>query len=594
MFRKVVLNAGIRRNLYATTVRTYKHTAGTFAIAGSISITAVLYGQEFNTSCEQQIELPYISLPVVEVVDISKMQEIQKESIIGAFIRSAKKATCEVAKTTVKAARYAQRLLLYALYGLPMTVLLPTSYVVGSSVPAVEEFTWDYIIWSIQHLGPCFVKLAQWASTRPDLFPPRLVGRLVKLQDDVAVTHPRDTIEKTLTAAFGSTWKDLIDLDPNPLGAGSVAQVFKGRLKKEMKSAIDSGVDMLGRKKAMIAEIFPAGKEVAIKMIHPHVEALVRTDMELLDIFAWAIDHIPSLEILSLGETCRQFAETMNKQLDLRVEAHNLITFSEKFAQDKWASFPSPIDTLISKNVMVETLFSGTPINHYMNLKAEEGSEVHALKMKLSDLGCRLILKMVFFDNFVHGDLHPGNIMVEIQPNGEPRLQVLDCGIVYAVKSEEEYRNLVEICLAFMKHDGLTAGRRMIANNSHASVKDADAFCQGVQKLVEDCEQHSYFEHLGEYVGRVCELSRLHHVRMDPSYFKIAMALKVAEGISLAFNKDLDLVSKCIPIIVKAQALRAMGVTNFPKPEDDPNRAKDSRQVAGQSNSSSDSSSNRR
>jgi aarF domain-containing kinase len=312
----------------------------------------------------------------------------------------------------MKSVQYAQRLILYALYGLPLVGLLPASYTLGSSVPAVEEFTWDYIIWSIQRLGPCFIKLAQWASTRPDLFPPSLVGRLVKLQDDVAVNHPKDTIEKTLTAAFGSKWRELLELDEKPLGAGSVAQVFKGRLKKEMKSAVDSGVDMLGRKSAKLAELFPVGREVAIKMIHPHVEALVRTDMELLDILAWAMDKVPSLEILSLGETCRQFADTMNKQLDLRVEASNLVVFSQKFAKDTWAAFPSPIDGLISRNVMVETLFEGTPINNFLALQGEEGSPTHALKMKLSDLGCRLILKMVFFDNFVHGDLHPGELFI--------------------------------------------------------------------------------------------------------------------------------------------------------------------------------------
>jgi predicted unusual protein kinase regulating ubiquinone biosynthesis (AarF/ABC1/UbiB family) len=175
---------------------------------------------------------------------------------------------------------------------------------------------------------------------------------------------------------------------------------------------------------------------------------------------------------------------------------------------------------------------------------------------------------------------YAGNIMVDFLPNGEPRLLVLDCGIIYSVRSDREYKNLVEICLAFMRHDGLEAGRRMIDNTSAASVKDAEAFCEGVAQLVEDCKKHSYFEHLSEYMSRVCELSRVHHVRMDPSYFKIAMALKVAEGISLAFNKDLDLVSKCIPIVMKAQALRAVGVTNFPKPEDDPNRDKDSREAS--------------
>jgi predicted unusual protein kinase regulating ubiquinone biosynthesis (AarF/ABC1/UbiB family) len=34
-----------------------------------------------------------------------------------------------------------------------------------------KEFLWSYYLNSIQYLGPTFIKLAQWASTRPDLFP---------------------------------------------------------------------------------------------------------------------------------------------------------------------------------------------------------------------------------------------------------------------------------------------------------------------------------------------------------------------------------------------------------------------------------------
>ena len=39
-----------------------------------------------------------------------------------------------------------------------------------------------------------------------------------------------------------------------------------------------------------------------------------------------------------------------------------------------------------------------------------EGIEdkVTPLKLKLSDLGCRSVIKMIFFDNLVHGDMHPG------------------------------------------------------------------------------------------------------------------------------------------------------------------------------------------
>jgi len=211
----------------------------------------------------------------------------------------------------------------------------------------------------------------------------------------------------------------------------------------------------------------------------------------------------------------------------------------------------------------------GSPITNFMQLKSEIGDNVYKLKMKLSDLGCRLVLKMVFFDNFIHGDLHPGNMLVQIQPNGEPKLVILDCGIVYSSKSEQEHQNLIDICYSFMKHDGRAAAKLMIKNQKHNDVKNGEAFVESIQQLVDDCEQHSYFEHITEYMNRICDLSRIHYVRMDPGYFKIAMSLKVAEGISLALDKDLDLVTKCLPIIIKAKALRALGIEKFPLAEDE-------------------------
>ena len=50
----------------------------------------------------------------------------------------------------------------------------------------------------------------------------------------------------------------------------------------------------------------------------------------------------------------------------------------------------------------------GSPLQEFMRMSDDLGEHVRSLKLKLSDLGCRAVLKMIFFDNFVHGDLHPG------------------------------------------------------------------------------------------------------------------------------------------------------------------------------------------
>lgn len=550
-------------------------------LATSVGLSYMHYSIN-QASCDFVQVVPEVP-KVVEIIE-SKIEVIKNEIESAGYFTSMWNSLVSQAGTALKnigkAVQYMERIFTYMLFGAPLVGLVPANYFLGTRVPELENMTWGYLVWALQQLGPCFVKMAQWASTRPDIFPPNLIARLEALQDDVKVFHPFSTVEKTLSEAFGDDWQDKLIIEPKPVGTGSVAQVFKGFLKKfNEKTQTEEKV------------------QVAVKMIHPHVEKLIRVDMELFNHFANCLDYFPSLEILSLGESCREFSEVMNVQLDLRKEASHLVKFTKKFMNEKWAVFPAPVEGWVTKNVILETLMEGTPISYYMKLSDDLSEKTKKLKMKLSDLGCRLIIKMIFFDNFIHGDLHPGNLLVQIMPNGEPRLVVLDCGIVYASKSEAEHEKLVDICIAFMKHDGLGAGRLMVENAvakqqevqslHHTSdgkaivpgsreekilaekVHNADEFCKGIQQLVDDSEQESYFEHIGEYLSKICELARVHSVRLDTGYFKIAMALKVAEGISLALDRDLQLVTKCIPIITKAKAMRALGMMKFPEPEPD-------------------------
>lgn len=89
-----------------------------------------------------------------------------------------------------------------------------------------------------------------------------------------------------------------------------------------------------------------------------------------------------------------------------------------------------------------------------------------------------------------------------------------------------------------------------------------------MQALVDRSEHEAFFQHVGDYMDTICQLARDHRVRLDPGYFKIAMALKVCEGMSLQFEPDLDLVSKTAPVIMKVKAMRKLGLMEFPVDED--------------------------
>lgn len=462
----------------------------------------------------------------------------------------------ELTGTCARAVKYIHRFLTIAIVSSPMALLAPLTYFLGNNFPTLQDLTMQYGVWAMEVLGPAFIKMGQWASTRPDLYPPHVVARLSALQDDVRVTYPMETVEATLTEALGADWKDILTLDPKPIGAGCIAQVFRGTLNSEMVH----------------------GEQVAVKVIHPHVKETLKTDMELLTFFAGLLDTVPSLELLSIGEACRGFCKSMNEQLDMRKEAHNLAHFSKKFANESWACFPVPFQDLTTADVLVETLMEGTSISKFMELKEEVNGivdeEVRRLKLKLSDICGKTMIKMIFFDNFIHGDLHPGNILVNFSDTGEPRLVLLDTGIVYTAKDAEDHGRIVDICMAFMQHDGRKAARLMLdekaaqqqaatfaRDGTAVSVeeKGAEGFIEGVQTLVDAAEHDSYFEHIGEYVTKMCDLARVHGVKLNPGYFHIAMALKVTEGISLALDRDLDLISSILPVIIKAKALEKVG-----------------------------------
>ncbi len=60
---------------------------------------------------------------------------------------------------------------------------------------------------------------------------------------------------------------------------------------------------------------------------------------------------------------------------------------------------------------------------------------------------------------------------MQILPNGEPRLVILDCGIIYQSKTDLEHKKLVDICFSFMKHDGRAAALMMIENVNEKTVR---------------------------------------------------------------------------------------------------------------------------
>lgn len=292
----------------------------------------------------------------------------------------------------------------------PLAVLTPAAILsfrlFGS--PVGPDLAWSYFIKAVQGLGPVAVKFCQWAATRRDIFPPSLCDRLSILHDR-GYPHAWGYTHQVLTDAFGDYESKGLTIH-NVIGCGSAAQVYRGVL------VIDDPWQERDNRKGEAGEAAPSSstREVAVKILHPRFQESVERDLEFIGIMADALNSLPieHLKMLNLPRAVEEFSVVLHDQSDLTIEAGNLKKFrrnfygaSEQIAGRSSIIFPQAIDGWVSSKVLVEDfVHEATPIADFLLDSSKEGMDV---RRELAGPLLRAFLKMVFIDNFIHGDLHP-------------------------------------------------------------------------------------------------------------------------------------------------------------------------------------------
>ena len=392
----------------------------------------------------------------------------------------------------------------------------------AAPLPAsVVEAYWRYALWAVEKAGPTFVKLAQWASTRPDMFDEELCERF-KVLHDATTPHAWAHTEDVMCGAFGDDWERRVSLRRETIGSGCIAQVYEGHLD---------------------------GRKVAVKVCHPLIHERVGADMRLLKYFAGCVEYwLPGAKWLGGAELVAAFDALMRDQMDLTVEAANLDRFNANFRGDRDVDVVFPEPLLARPDVLVETYVEGRPINLFTSPDVD-----FATKKRIAAAGCQLVLKMVFTHNFIHADLHPGNVLVDVRGD-KVTIGLLDAGLAYTVT---DHKSFLDVVYHLMMREGHAAGLAMLDAagspvNGTGCTSARSAYGDGVQKIVDAAITEDFFDHLGAYIHDFFTLAYVHQVRLDHNYVCVALAVKVMEGLALALDPKIDLLHAAMAYVAAA------------------------------------------
>ena len=230
-------------------------------------------------------------------------------------------------------------------------------------------------------LGSAFIKLGQLLSARPDVLPACWVEELARLQDSVPA-FPFDTAQALLEQELGERCAEIIDLDPEPLGAASLAQVHRASLR--------------------------SGRQVVLKIQRPGLDRLFRLDLEVMQQVAAVLQRHPRWGVgrdwVSIAQECRR---VLLRELDFRLEAEHAARFRQQFLDDPGIRIPAVVWELTSRRVLCLDYVPGIKITDRPAL-LEAGIDPAAVAEK----GAASYLQQLVRFGFFHADPHPGNLAV--------------------------------------------------------------------------------------------------------------------------------------------------------------------------------------
>lgn len=225
----------------------------------------------------------------------------------------------------------------------------------------------------LQHLGPTFIKIGQFMSTRSDVFGKEFTQELRVLQDMIPPVDMAEFEQIIPASLFSSIQKE-------PLASASIGQVHYARLQN--------------------------GEEVVIKLKRPNIEKTIRTDFFFLMNLVRAIQTVyKDRQTREMEILLQEYYQMLLEEIDFEQECNNMEIFAELFRDKRWLKVPKIYKDISSQEMIVMEYVPSIKIN---NLAEFEKREYDTAKISEKLIEC--YLAQIVDYGYVHIDPHPGNV----------------------------------------------------------------------------------------------------------------------------------------------------------------------------------------
>jgi len=280
-------------------------------------------------------------------------------------------------------------------------------------------------------------------------------------------------------------------------------------------------------------------------VLRPGMLPVIENDLALMRMMAGWVGNLSSdAKRLKPREVVAEFDKYLHDELDLLREAANAAQLRRNMDGLDLVLIPEMFWDWCHSEVIVMERMYGVPVSQNDRL-VQAGVDLR----KLARDGVTIFFTQVFRDGFFHADMHPGNILVSVQPETFGRYIALDFGIVGAL-SEFDKNYLAQNFIAFFRRDY----HRVALLHVESGWVPPETRVEELESAVRACCE-PYFDKplkeisLGMVLMRLFQTSRRFNVEIQPQLVLLQKTLLNIEGLGRQLDPDLDLWKTAKPFL---------------------------------------------